>query len=103
MPGVHPWIIPSSQAIKPYPIRNRDGNLDPIGLLSSLLPKITDLNTPFAVNLSDSKNSISIPLSVFTSRDHPISEGFIKFGLTCLKLNELKVSVSYDLVIDLKQ
>jgi len=74
-------------------------SLDPVALLSDLLPHITDLNVPLSIDLSDSSDSVSFLLSVFIQKEYEISGEFVKFGFKKLKLRELKASVSFDIVI----
>lgn len=100
MPGIIPRTIAKSSVVRSSSINSETKLLDPFLVLESLLSKITDLNAPFAVNLSDNTKSISMTLATFTSREYPVIDNVIKFGVTKLKLDELKVSVSYDLAVN---
>jgi hypothetical protein len=73
--------------------------LDPIALLDDLLPHIKSLDIPLAVTISDGEKSISYLLSIFTSREYEVRDGFVLFGLKKLKLKNLNVNISFDLNI----
>lgn len=76
-------------------------SLDPVALLSDLLPHINSFDVPLAVKLSDDTNSVIFLLSIFIQKEYEIINDEVKFGFKRLKLKELHVSISFDLnVVD---
>lgn len=76
-------------------------SLDPIALLSDLLPHLNSFDIPLGITISDGNLSASYLLSVFVSREYEVLEGKVKFGLKKLDVRSLKINISFDLsVID---
>jgi hypothetical protein len=74
--------------------------LDPAQLLRDLLPKLTTLDIPLVVTLTDNSTSVSYPLNVFTSKLWRINDGKVIFGLKKIRLSELSANITYDIDVE---
>jgi hypothetical protein len=74
--------------------------LDPEQLLSSILSKLTTLDIPLSVTISDNENQVSYPINIFTSKLWPIRDGCVIFGLKRIKFEELKASINFNISIE---
>jgi hypothetical protein len=73
--------------------------LDPVALLGDLLNKITDLDAPLSVTISDNSSSVTYLLSAFISKEYEVIDDTVKFGLKRLKTKELRANVSFEIQI----
>lgn len=73
--------------------------LDPIALLVDILPKLTDLDIPLGVTLSDNEKSITYLLSIFTEKQYEVIDDEVKFGLKRLKIRDLKIEIKFNVEI----
>jgi len=71
--------------------------LDPIALLSDLLPHVNDLDIPLVVTISDTIQKVSFLLSIFIQKEYEVSGHSVNFGFKKIDLHDLKVNISFDL------
>jgi len=88
--------ISRSRVVKTSDVFPSGEVLDPTALLGDLLNKITDLDAPLAVKVSDNSNSVTYKLSVFVAKEYEVIGDSVKFGIRKLKIKELKVNISFD-------
>jgi len=74
--------------------------LEPTALLEPLLQKITDTETPLVVLISDRSTSVSYNLNTFLSKTYEVTGEYVNFGFRKIKIKELKVSISFEVMID---
>jgi hypothetical protein len=74
--------------------------LDPNKLLAPMLEKLTDLNVPLAVIISDANRSATYTLTAFTARLWPIRDGKVILGLKKIELKQLRARISFDIAIE---
>jgi len=74
--------------------------LDPAQLLDSVLSKVTTLDIPLVVTVSDTVTSVSYPLAIFTAKLWPIRKGFVIFGLKKIKFRDLKAKVTVEIQVE---
>jgi len=74
-------------------------SLDPLALLSDLLPNINNLDIPLNVNITDGEKAVSFLLSNFIKREYEVVGTYVKFGFVRLNVSKLKVNISFDLMV----
>jgi len=91
--------ISRNRVIKISDIFPSGESLDPVALLSDLLPHINNLDIPLAVTLSDKSDSVTFLLSVFISREYEVIGDLVKLGFKRLRIKELTAKISFDISI----
>jgi len=99
MSHVRPRSVSRERVTTTGSLGNDDETLDPMKIIEPLVGHIQSLDIPLAVKLTDGNKTVVYLLSVFTQKNWPISEGYVKFGITKLKLDSLKVNISFDVEI----